>query len=440
MRVIILAILFINHHSWAATSAIHEYHLDNGLTILVKEDHRAPVATSMVWYNAGSADEQSGKTGLAHALEHMMFKGTPKYPVGVFSQMVAALGGQENAFTNTDYTAYFENIAKDKLATCFELEADRMSQLLLDDKEFSKEIRVIQEERHLRTDDNPQAIAFERFMAAAHLTMPYHHPVIGWMSDLKTMTAADTRDWYNHYYAPNNATLVVVGDVNPDEVFSLAKKTFGPITKHATIERKPQIEPPALGQKSVTIHHHAKLPMIMMGYTVPSLTSSNKKDAYSLELLAAILDAGENGRLPKNLIRGTHVATSANVYYNLYSRYQTQFILFGIPGKSHFLKDLQTQLQKEIDTLKTTPVDMMELARVKTQLIAQKTFEKDSVFGQAMALGLLQTIGLSYKDEEAYVDNIKEITPKDLQETANRYFKNEALTIAKLIPDNDKQG
>jgi zinc protease len=245
-----LILLLMGQPLFANTPVIHHSTLKNGLDILIKEDHRAPVASFMVWYHVGSADEVSGKTGLAHALEHMMFKGTPKYPQGVFSKTVAELGGQENAFTNTDYTAYFENIASDKLKTCFELEADRMNNLNLTSEEFSKEIKVIQEERRMRTDDNPQALAFERFLAAAHLTMPYHHPVIGWMSDLEHMTVTDTQNWYNNYYAPNNATLVIVGDVDPKKMIALAESTFGTITKQTTLHQANQIEPRGLGPQT----------------------------------------------------------------------------------------------------------------------------------------------------------------------------------------------
>lgn len=239
--------------SFQAFSQVQEYTLNNGLKVLVKEDHRAPVVVSMIWYNVGSADEPVGITGVSHAIEHMMFKGTSKYPVGVFSKTIAALGGQENAFTNNDYTAYYEKLDADHLATSFELEADRMNNLLLNSEEFAKEIKVIQEERRLRTDNNPQALAFERFLATAHLTAPYNHPVIGWMNDLKQMKVEDLKKWYESYYAPNNATLVVVGDVNPEKVHALAERYFGSIAKRPIASRKPQQEPSALGKKWFTL-------------------------------------------------------------------------------------------------------------------------------------------------------------------------------------------
>ncbi|KTD60000.1 M16 family metallopeptidase [Legionella shakespearei] len=416
-------------------SQVQEYTLNNGLKVLVKEDHRAPIAVSMIWYNIGSADEPVGITGVSHAIEHMMFKGTKKFPLGVFSKTIAAQGGQENAFTNNDYTAYFEKIDASRLATSFELEADRMNNLLLDADEFAKEIKVIQEERRLRTDDNPQALAFERFLATAHLTAPYNHPVIGWMNDLQQMKVEDLKTWYQSYYAPNNATLVVVGDVNPEKVHALAEQYFGAIPGKAVVSRKPQQEPPALGKKSIVVEAPAKLPMLMIGYTVPGVkTAKNAWEPYALELIAGILDAGESSRFAKNLIRGSHVATGADVHYNLYARYQTQFIVYGAPSKNVSMPALQKSLLAELDALKAKPVEAQELQRVKNQIIAQKTFEKDSIFGQAMELGLLETVGIGWKNIDNYPQAINSITPEQIQQTAQRYFQDKNRTEAELKP------
>ncbi|HIG0326918.1 TPA: M16 family metallopeptidase [Legionella pneumophila] len=421
--------------SFQAFSQVQEYTLNNGLKVLVKEDHRAPVVVSMIWYNVGSADEPVGITGVSHAIEHMMFKGTSKYPVGVFSKTIAALGGQENAFTNNDYTAYYEKLDAAHLATSFELEADRMNNLLLNSEEFAKEIKVIQEERRLRTDNNPQALAFERFLATAHLTAPYNHPVIGWMNDLKQMKVEDLKKWYENYYAPNNATLVVVGDVNPEKVHALAERYFGSIAKRPVASRKPQQEPSALGKKMVDINAPAKLPLLLIGYTVPSVkTAKNNWEPYALEIIAGILDAGESARFAKHLVRGNQVATGAEAYYNLYSRYQSQFIVYGAPSQDHQIKDLEKALITELEALKKAPVSNKELQRVKNQIIAQKTFEKDSIFGQAMELGLLETIGLGWKNTETYTKAINEITPEQIQQVAQRYFQENNMTVAELKP------
>lgn len=228
-----------------------------------------------------------------------------------------------------------------------------MNHLLLDANEFAKEIKVIQEERRLRTDDNPQALAFERFLATAHLSAPYHHPVIGWMSDLKQMTVEDLREWYKKYYAPNNATLVVVGDVNPEQVRALAENYFGALPKQPIPERKLKKEPPELGQKIVHIQAAAKLPLLMIGYSVPSVvTAKEAYEPYALEIIAGILDAGDSARFSKKLIRGKHVANGADTYYNPYTRYQTQFIVYGSPNQNHTINDLQGGLLNELDDLK----------------------------------------------------------------------------------------
>lgn len=412
--------------------------LDNGLKVVVKEDHRAPVAISMVWYDIGSADEPGGLTGISHALEHLMFKGTPKNPLGIFSKTIASIGGQENAFTSTDFTAYFEKIAAHHLPTSLELEADRMQHLLLDETEFQKEMKVIAEERRLRTDDNPQALAFERFLATAHLASPYHHPVIGWMSDIQHLTVKDVLHWYDRYYAPNNATLVVVGDVEPEAVFTLAKKHFGQIKSMPLPERKEQVEPPPLGKKELTIHAPANVPLLLLGYTVPSVKTvahAEEKTPYVLEVIAAILDAGNSGRLNERIIRGSESASSLGVDYNLYTRYQTQFIIYGAPSHNVTLDELSDKILFELERLKQSEVSPEELQRVKTQLVAQKVFERDSIFGQAMEIGLLETIGLGFDVAGAYEEKINAVTPEDIQATAKRYFNENQMTEAHLIPE-----
>lgn len=428
-------LLFLITMTCHAGGKIHEYVLDNGLKLIVKEDHRAPVAVTMIWYKIGSADEPSGITGVSHALEHMMFKGTPRYPMGTFSKTIASIGGQENAFTNYDYTAYYEKVAAIQLPVTFELEADRMANLLLDKQEFAKENKVIQEERRLRTDNNPQALAFERYMASAYLAVPYHNPVIGWMNDIQQLNITDLRAWYANFYAPNNATLVVIGDVKPEKVYDLARLYFGNLTKKPELIRKKQEEPRALGPKVAKISAPAKLPMLAMGYSVPSVKSAkNLWEPYALELVAGILDAGESARFAKDLLRGKQIASSAGVYYDLYTRYPSQFMLFGIPSQNHSMDDLKKAMLAQIQALQKTPVGADELERIKKQIIAQKTFERDSIFTQAMEIGILETIGLGFNTAERYADRINQVTPAQIQEVANRYLKQDQLTEVQLTP------
>ncbi len=390
----------------------------------------------MIWYRVGSADEPGGITGVSHVLEHLMFKGTPKFPLGVFSKKISEIGGQENAFTNYDYTAYFEKIAANQIEVSFMLEADRMRNLSFNSDKFNREMKVIQEERRMRTDNDPQAKTLERFLAGAHLASPYHHPVIGWMSDLKQMKVDDARYWYNKFYNPKNAILVVVGDVKPKQIYHLAKKYFSGIPGKEAFKRKKQMEPPRLGPKKIEVRIPAQIPLVMVGYTVPSIKSVEQKnnDPYVLEVIAGILDASDSGRLMRNLIRGKQTASQIDIYYNLYSHYQTQFIIYGTISQSSTTTELEKGILNELNHLKEQPLSALELQRVKTQIIAEKTFEKDSIFGQAMELGVIETIGLPWQISDQYIDHINQVSAKEIQEVARRYFTDRNKTEAILIP------
>jgi zinc protease len=427
--------------SFQAVAKTQEFTLDNGLKILVKEDHRAPVAISMIWYHVGSADEPSGMTGVSHALEHMMFKGTSKFPIGVFSKKIAAVGGQENAMTNYDYTAYYEKTAASQLPTSFELEADRMQNLLLDKGAFAKEIKVIREERRQRTDDNPQALTYERFMAAAHLSAPYQHPVVGWMSDLMHLDVNDLSAWYSSFYAPNNATLVVVGDVEAEKVRDLAQLYFGHIQRRPDYIRKQQIEPPTFGTKTIEVRAPAQVPMMLLGFNAPSVKSAKTEwEPYALQIIAGILNAGESARLPKSLVQGRRLASNTDVQYEPFSRYQTQFIITAAPAPYHKLEEVKAAILKELNQLKTVPISELELKRIKTQIIAQKTFEKDSIMGQAMELGLLESIDLGWKVADTYTDKIQAVTADQITMVAKQYFNEGSMTEARLIPEGNPAG
>ena len=256
--------LFVAPAAFAATP-VHEFTLDNGLKILVREDHRAPVVISQVWYKVGSSYEPSNLTGISHLLEHMMFKGTPTVPGGEFSRLIAANGGDENAFTSRDYTAYFQTLEKERLELSFRLEADRMRHLLLKPEDVSKEAQVVTEERRLRTEDQPESLTSERFNAAAYLTSPYRHPIIGWMQDIQALSLDDLKHWYQQWYAPNNAVLVVVGDVDPTQVRDLAQKHFGPLPPSELTPPKPAGEQPQLGERRIVVNTPAEVPSSLLG-------------------------------------------------------------------------------------------------------------------------------------------------------------------------------
>ena len=412
-----------------------EYRLANGLKVIVKEDHRAPVVVSQVWYRAGSMDEFNGTTGVAHVLEHMMFKGTRAVPAGEFSKLIAAAGGRENAFTNRDHTAYFETLQTAKLPLALKLEADRMQNLLISDQEFAKEIKVVMEERRLRTEDKPQSLVYETLMAAAYQSHPYHHPIVGWMSDLENMTADDAKDWYRRWYAPNNAALVVVGDIKPQEVLKLAERYFGKIRPVALPQRKPQTEPDQRGIKRVAVKAPAKLPYLAMGYHTPTLRDpGNDSEPYALEVLAGVLDGHASARLNQALVREQQIAVSTGAGYDLISRGPSMFILDGAPAEGKSVAELETAIREQIEKLKRDGVTEDELQRVKAQVIAAQVYQRDSMFYQAMLIGEVETAGLPLNTLETRLEKLKAVTAGQVQAAARKYLIDDRLTVAVLDP------
>jgi len=404
------------------------------LKLIVKEDHRSPVVVSQVWYKVGSAQEPAGITGISHALEHMMFKGTKKYPNGEFSKIISAIGGRENASTSSDYTNYYQQLSADRLETSFKLESDRMRNLILEDGEFKKEIQVVMEERRMRTDDNPKRVTYEQFMGT-FAGSPYQHPVIGWMTDLKNMHTKDLKEWYQRWYAPNNATLVVVGDVNPKEVLALAKKYYEPLEPSHIPEIKLRKAAPLHGEKNISVKAPAQLPWLIIGYTAPTLkTAKDKSEPYALEVLSAVLSGGESARLEKELIRQQQIATDASAGYDLYSRYDDVFILEGTPAKNVKVKQLKDAFLNQIKRLQVEDISEAELNRIKNQVVAGKIYAKDSMFYQAREIGVLETVGLSWKDGEEYVKRIQAVTPEQVKAVAKKYLDQSKLTVAVLDP------
>jgi len=422
----------------SSSDAVKVYLLDNGMKVLVQEDDRSNVVVSQVWYKVGASYEPEGKTGMSHVLEHMMFKGTPDYPSGQFSEIIALNGGRENAFTSKDYTAYFQRISSDRLELCLKLEADRMRNLVLDEAEFKKEVEVVKEERRLRTEDKPTSLTYEKFTATAFKTGSYHHPVIGWMEDLDAMTVADMRDWYNKWYAPNNATLVVSGNVKAEQVVELANKYFGRIDPQPVPEVADAIEQEQTEIRNIEVAIPAQISYLIMGYKVPSLTQANtpelKSDVYALEVLSGLLDGGNSARIMKNLVRGKEIASSAGASYNPYDRLNTIFLLSGLPSGKSNVAELKAALLAEIEKIKIELPDQVELDRVKAQVIAAKVYEKDSTFYQAMQLGILETTGLGWQRKDEYLEKVSAITPGQVQAVAIKYFTDATLTVAELKP------
>jgi zinc protease len=418
-----------------AADATAERELGNGLRIIVKPDRRAPVAVVMVWYRVGSIDEVNGVTGVAHVLEHMMFKGTPATSTGEYSRIIAAAGGRDNAFTSNDFTGYFAMLQKSHLELVLRLEADRMANLVLSPDEFAKEIKVVMEERRWRTDDRPRSLLYEQLMAAALTAHPYRNPVIGWMSDLENMRVEDAREFYQRWYTPNNAVLVVVGDVEPQEVFTLAEKYFGPIPTRALPPRKPQDEPEQRGLKRITVKAPAEQPVVIMTFRAPPLREPERDwEPYALKMLAAVLSGDDAARLNRNLVREQRLASGADASFDGIARGPDFFFLSAIPSEGRSAAEVEQGLRSEMAKIIDAGVTEEELNRAKAQAISAEVYQRDSMMFQARVIGVLETTGLSHRTAEVQLRKLREVTAEQVREVARKYFRDDILTIAHLDP------
>ena len=438
-----LPILVKSAHAAQHSTEVAEKTLANGLKVLVKPDHRSPIVVSQVWYKVGSSYETGGITGVSHVLEHMMFKGSKNFPSGEFNKIIARNGGEDNAFTSKDYTAYYQKLEKSRLPVSFELEADRMRGLTLPEDEFKKELMVVMEERRWRTEDKPESLTYEQFHATAFDNSGYHQPTIGWMDDLENMQVDDLRQWYERYYAPNNATIVVVGDVEPKAVFALAEKYFSelkPFDEKTLASHKPRVERRQKGTKRITMELEAKLPYLIMGYKVPVINTAEEPwEPYALAVLGGILSAGDSARLSKSLVRGSKIAIEAGAGYSLDARMQTLFLLDGRPAQNATTEELEQALLAELEKIKSEKVTAEELQRIKAQVISSAVYEKDSMFYQAMKIGIAETVGVGWEEDEKYVERIQAVTAEQIQQVAKKYFVPEGLTIAYLKPLTTEQ-
>ena len=438
MRSLIFILIVFLPPIASAEQRVHEYLLDKGMKLLVKQDHRAPIVVTQIWYKVGASYEYNGITGISHVVEHMMFKGTGKLGPGEFSKVIKEHGGRENAFTGRDYTAYFQILEKSRLPIALELEADRMRNLTLPEDEFIKEIEVVKEERRMRTEDNPRSLTYEQFNATAYNNNPYKNPIIGWMNDLDHLTIADLRHWYDQWYAPNNATLVIAGDVDPEEVYNVTKNHIAAIPKRTIAALKPRDEAPQLGPRRVVVRAPAKVPYVLMGYKAPVLkTAAEKWEPYALEMLASVLSASRSSRFSKILVRDKQIAIDASAGYNMHSMYDEMFMVDATPAPGKTVEEVEQALREQLNRLKTEKVSDAELERIKAQVIANDVYEKDSVFYQAMALGILETVGLGWPKVDEYLENIKAVTPEQVQQVAQKYLVDDHLVVAILEPQKD---
>ena len=419
--------------------ATHTYTLANGMQLWVRPDHRAPTAVHMVWLRVGSMDEVDGTSGVAHVLEHMMFKGTAQLAPGEFSRRVAALGGRENAFTSKDYTGYFQQIPAQRLEDVMKLEADRLMNNQWPDAEFAKEIEVVKEERRLRTEDNPRSLLYETLMATALSASPYRRPIVGWMSDLQAMKPQDARDFYQRWYTPANAVVVVAGDVDPEQVKALAEKHYGGLPVRALPERKPQTEPLQKGLRRVELKAPAEQSYVALAFKVPRLASMDKSaehdDALALTVLAAVLDGYSGARLERALAQGDkRQADSVGAGNGLMGRGPQFFILDGVPAKGVSAEVLESALRAQVRKVAEQGVTEAELQRVKTQWVASEVYKLDSVFNQARELGVAWSLGLPPDSNEQLMARLRLVTAAQVQAVAQKYFGDDELTVAILRP------
>jgi zinc protease len=423
----------------AADAKVYTYHLPNGMALWVKPDRRAPTAVHMVWLRVGSMDEVDGTSGVAHVLEHMLFKGTPSLAVGEFSRRVAALGGRDNAFTAKDYTGYYQQIPSSQLEAVMRLESDRFANNQWPDAEFAKELEVVKEERRLRTDDNPRAQLHEMLSATALTASPYRRPIVGWMSDLEAMTAQDAREFYRKWYTPANAVVVVAGDVDPVQVKALAEKYYGAIPSRAVPERKPREEPAQQGLRRFEFKAPAEQSYVALAFKVPRLTSlavtPEHEDALALTVLAAVLDGYSGARLDRALTQGDQrLADSVGAYNGLLGRGPQFFYLEGVPAKGQSSEALEAALRAQVQRVATEGVTEAELRRVKTQWVASEIYKLDSVFNQARELGVAWTLGLPPDHGTQLIARLRQVTPAQVQTVAQKYFGDDSLTVATLRP------
>ncbi len=420
----------------SAAAAAQEKTLANGLQVIVQEDHRAPVVMTQVWYRVGSTYEPPGLTGISHVLEHMMFKGTRDVGPGELAKLVGRFGGEHNAFTTADYTGYYQYYDKSRMALALALEADRMRQLVLDDNEFRKEIEVVREERRMRIEDNPSSAAWEKIRAVAFLGTPPGQPVIGWPSDLANITTAALRDWYDTWYAPNNAVLVIVGDISADTALHQAEQYFGPLkSRHVQPVSVPRI-PDNPGLRELTITVPVRIPTLAMTWNVPSLMTANttSNDAWALSVLAGVLDGGMSARFERELVRNRKVASAAGASYNALDRGDSLFQVHAVPASGRSLDELKKAVREVVEALREKPPTEDELARVKAQVVAELIYQQDSLSGQAQLIGSLAATGYDWRLKDTWADSIMKVTANDVMRVARTWLVNNRLTVAQIMP------
>jgi len=412
--------------------------LANGLQVLVIQDHRTPVVTQMVWYKVGSADETPGKSGLAHFLEHLMFKGTATHPVGEFSQTVLKIGGNENAFTSVDYTGYFQRVPRDKLRLMMEFEADRMTGLVLKDENVLPERDVVLEEYNMRVANNPDARLNEQIMAALYLNHPYGRPVIGWHQEIEKLSREDALAFYRRFYAPNNAILVIAGDVTVEDVRPMVEATFGKVAPQPSIPARrirPQ-EPEPVAPRTVTLADpHVEQPAVKRYYLVPSSSTAASGESPALDVLAQLMGGGSNSYLYRALVVDQPLAVAANASYQSASLDPTQFSIAAAPKPGVDFAQIEQVFDKVIADIAQHPPTAEDLERVKTQLIAEAIYAQDNQATLARWYGSGLTTGSSIEHIRSWPDRIRAVTAEQVRSVAQKWLDKKRSVTGYLIKD-----
>ena len=413
----------------AAAPQVFQFALQNGMQVVVIPDHRAAVVTQMLWFKVGAVDDTPGVSGLAHFFEHMMFRGTKQVPGDQYSQIIAKNGGEENAFTTHDYTAFYEQIAADRLKLAMDLEADRMANLDLSDNNVATERDVVLEERRMRVDNNPQALLGEQMEAALHLSHPYGRPVIGWADEIRRIDKVSAQDFYKHHYAPNNAILIVAGDVTPDQVRNLAQSEYGKLAARDLQPRAEFTEPPRLAETRMTVARaDAKVPVFQRLYRVPSYAQARPGLAEGLETLAQIMGGDQTAALYRILVEDKKLASDAGASYDGYARDAGSFTVYAVPRPGVSLETLERAIDQVIAGFAAAPPNAQDLARAKTQLVASVIYRRDSQYALATAYGTALMIGLTVDDVNAWPDRMRAVSPAGVHDAAAALLRRDAVT------------
>jgi zinc protease len=414
----------------AQDTKVFQFALQNGMQVVVVPDHRAPIVTQMIWYRVGAMDDPPGLSGLAHFFEHMMFRGTASVPGDQFAQTVARNGGEENAFTTHDYTAFYEQIARDRLRLVMSLDADRMVNLDLSDKNVNTERDVVLEERRMRVDNDPQALMREQMDAALHLSHPYGRPVIGWPYEVRHIGRIEAQDYYVRHYAPNNAILVVAGDVTQEEVRTSAEATYGKLPARTLAERADFAQPPRLGETRLTIARpDVKSPLLLRLYRVPSYTEAKPGEAEALETLAQLIGGDPTSTLYRELVVKRKLAADAGASYDGYTRDAAAFSVYAVPRPGVHMDVLEQAVDAVLKSYAIAAPRNVDLERAKTQLVAEATYQRDSQYSLASAYGQALAIGLTVDDVEEWPDRIRAVAAATVKRVAtDDLVKREAVT------------